>query len=209
VAKTASNRTIRVALLLPDKVADFIVRAQVIHDTMAANTGTLPSPSPVLTTLASHISDLASKEAVAKTRTVGAVADRDAAKKVVADDLNNECAYVEQLVNANPTNGALIAQDAGMTLRKVPSRNKPDLAANKGAVSGSVHAVAKATKGAKANEWQYSLDGGKTWIDAPTTTKAETTIQSLTPGTTVSIRQRALTKAGLPDWGQPVSTVVT
>lgn len=123
--------------LVPEKVSDFIVRAQSIHGTMAANTGTLPSPSPALTTLASHISDLASKEAAAQARTVGAVADRDAARKVVADDLNNERAYVEQLVNADPTNGAIIAQDAGMTLRKVPSRNKPDLAANKGAVSGS------------------------------------------------------------------------
>jgi hypothetical protein len=209
MAKKASNRTILVALLLPEKVSDFIVRAQSIHDTMAANTGTLPSPSPALTTLASHISDLASKEAAAQARTAGAVADRDAARKVVADDLNSERAYVEQLVNADPTNGAIIAQDAGMTLRKVPSRNKPDLAANKGAVSGSVHAVAKATIGARANEWQYSLDGGKTWIDLPPTTKASTTIQGLTPGTTVSIRQRPLTKAGLTDWGQPVSTLVT
>jgi hypothetical protein len=68
--------------------------------------------------------------------------------------------------------------------------------------------IAKATKGAKANEWQYSLDGGKTWIDLPPTTKASTAIQNLTPGTSVSIRQRVLTKAGLSDWGQPFSTLV-
>ncbi len=208
MAKRTSTRTIQVVLKLPEKTADFIVRAQTIHDTMAANPGTLPSPMPVLTTLASHISDLVSKEAAAQTRAVGAVADRDAAKKVVADDLSSERAYVEQLVNADPANGAVIAHDAGMTLRKVPSRNKPDLAASKGAVSGSVHAVAKATKGARANEWQCSLDGGKTWIDLPPTTRADTTIHSLTPGTTVSIRQRVLTKAGLTDWGQPVSTLV-
>jgi len=77
-----------------------------------------------------------------------------------------------------------------------------------GAVSGSVHAIAKATKGARANEWQYSLDGGKTWFDLLPTTGADTTIHGLTPGTTVSIRQRVLTKAGLTDWGQPVSTLV-
>jgi hypothetical protein len=115
---------------------------------------------------------------------------------------------VEQLVNADSANGATIAQDAGMQLRKVPTRNKPLLALNKGATTGTVHVVAKATKGAKANEWQYSLDGGKTWIDMTPTTKANTSIQNLTPGTTVSVRQRVLTKAGQSDWGQPVSTLV-
>ncbi len=203
-----ASRTIRVVLKLPETVANFIVRAQTIHDTMAANTKTLPAPSPALTVLAADIASLITKEAAAKARTVGAVADRDAAKKVVSDDLSSEQAYVEQLVNADPANGATIAQDAGMQLRKVPTRNKPLLALNKGATTGTVKAVAKATKGAKANEWQYSLDGGKTWIDVPPTTKANTSIQNLTPGSTVSIRQRVLTKAGQSDWGQPVSTLV-
>ena len=203
-----ASRTIRVVLKSPEKVADFIVHAQAVHDTMAVNTKTIPVPNPPLSVLATHINDLMVKEAAAKTKAVGAVADRDAAKKVVSDDLSNERSYVETLVNADPTNGALIAQDAGMQLRKPGVRNKPDLATKKGAVSGAVHAIAKATKGAKANEWQYSLDGGKTWIDLPSTTKASTTIQNLTPGTSVSIRTRVLTKAGHSDWGQPVSTLV-
>jgi hypothetical protein len=205
---TKASRTIRVILKMPVKVADYIVRAQTIHDSMAANSKTFPSPSPALTVLAADIANLVTKEAAAKLRGSGAVADRDAAKKVVSDDLSNERAYVEQLVNADPTNAAIIAQDAGMQLRKVPTRNKPDLALSKGLVSGTVKAVAKATKGAKANEWQYSLDGGKTWIDLPPTTKASTTIQNLTPGVSVSIRKRVLTKAGQSDWGQPVSTLV-
>ncbi len=207
MAKKSMN-SIVVALKLPEKTADFIVRAQSILDTMAANPKTLPTPSPALITLAADISDLVTKEAAVQTRTVGAVADRDAARKVVADDLRSERAYVEALVNEDPANGATIAQDAGMTLRKAPTRNKPDLAIQKGAVSGSVHAFAKATKGARANEWQYSLDGGTTWIDLLPTTGADTMIHGLTPGTTVSIRQRVLTRAGLTDWGQPVSTLV-
>ena len=75
-----SSRTIRVILKMPIKVADFIVRAQTIHDTMAANPKTFPSPSPALTVLAADIADLVTKEASARARTVGAVADRDAAK---------------------------------------------------------------------------------------------------------------------------------
>jgi hypothetical protein len=195
-------------LKLPVKIADFIVRAQAIHDAMAANTATIPSPNPTLAILAAHLADLSTKEAAAKLRATGAVGDRDAAKKVVATDLGNERAYVESLVNNNPENAATIAGDAGMELRKVPVRSKTDLAAKPGKVSGTVQVVAKATKGAKANEWQYSVDGGKTWVDLPITTKATTSVPNLTVGTTVAFRQRVLTVAGLANWSQPVSTTV-
>ena len=92
-------------------------------------------------------------------------------------------------------------------MRKVTSRNKPDLATKPGATSGTVRVFAKATKGAKTNFWQYSLDG-KTWIDMLPTTGANTSLSDLTRGTIVSFRQRVITKLGLGDWGQPVSTLV-
>jgi len=72
-----------------------------------------------------------------------------------------------------------------------------------------VHVVAKATKGAKLNDWQYSVDGGKTWVSIPSTTKAKTTISGLTPGVEVTYRQRVQTKAGAQDWSQPISALVT
>jgi hypothetical protein len=43
-----------------------------------------------------------------------------------------------------------------------------------GAVSGAANVVAKATVGAVANEWQYSVDEGKTYVDLPTTSGAKT-----------------------------------
>ena len=158
--------------------------------------------------LASHIADLITKEAGVKVRTLGAAADRDAAKKAVSDDLNRERAYVEELVNADPANAAIIAHDAAMTLRTQAPRSKPLLAIKRGAVSGTVQAVAKAAKGARANHWQLSTDGGKTWVELEPTTGAKTTVENLTPGSSVSFRHRVLTKAGLSDWGDPVSTLV-
>jgi hypothetical protein len=95
-----------------------------------------------------------------------------------------------------------------MYLRKTASINKPALAVKPGTVTGAVKVVAKATAGAKINEWQYSTDGGKTWIDVPPTSMATTTIQNLTPATTVMFRQRVFTKSGLSDWGQLVSALI-
>ena len=206
--KKQSTNKVAVALKLPKRIADLIIRAQAIHDVMAANSKTLPSPSPVLSVLQTDIDALKAKETVVKTRVAGAVTDRDAALKVVTVDLNNERAYVEQLCNADPANAAQLAQDAGMTLRQNGARNKPPLSVKPGTVSGEVLAVAKAAKGAGANEWQYSTDGGKTWIAVPSTTRASTTISNLSPGTSLLVRQRALTKAGLGDWTDPVAHIV-
>jgi hypothetical protein len=209
VAKKSPIQTVHVVMKLPRRIADYIVAAQKIHDQMEANAPTLPTPNPSLVLLQPQIDAVNTKEALVKARASGAVADRDAALKVLAVSLNTERAYVEGVCNANPTNALTIAQDAGMTLRTVPTREKPPLAAKAAKVSGSVVLAAKATKGAKANNWQYSLDGGKTWVDLPQTTKATTTVPNLQPGMTVEFRQRVLTKTGVSDWGQPISHIVT
>ena len=78
----------------------------------------------------------------------------------------------------------------------------------KKSMSGEVQLVAKATKGATANEWQYSTDGGKTWVDLSSTSKATITVSNLTPGTTVMFRHRVLTKAGHSDWSDASSLLV-
>ena len=201
--------TVNVVLKAPTRMADFLVFVQKVHDQMAVNAKSLPSPNPTLVVFQGQIDDLTTKEALAKTRANGAVGDRDQSRAVVKASLASERAYVEGLCNADAGNALVLAQDAGMSLRVSSPRNKPPLAVKAGTVSGTVQIVAKATKGAKTNLWQYSLDGGKTWIDLPPTTRASTALTSLTPGTTVTVRQRSVTKAGLTDWAQPVSHLVT
>ncbi len=94
-----------------------------------------------------------------------------------------------------------------MSLRKAAARHKQDLAV-KQTISGAVHVIAKATKGAKAYDWQLSTDGGKTWQSAPSTTKSSTIIAGLVLATIVSFRHRALTTAGAGDWSAIVTAVV-
>jgi hypothetical protein len=68
VAEKQDTNKIEVTLGLPRRIADLLVYAQVIHDTMAANPKSLPSPSPALSLLQTDIDTAASKEAIAKTR---------------------------------------------------------------------------------------------------------------------------------------------
>ena len=208
MAKKVKQPKLRVALKPPKPVPELLVFAQNVHDQMAANAKTLPSPNPALPLLQTQIDELSAKQVIVKTRVDGAVSDRDAALLVLETSLKSERLYVEQLCNADPANASNLAHDAGMTLVKVGTFAKPPLQAKQG-VSGTLHFVAKAVPGAKANQWAYSTDGGKTWVDAPPTTKAATTVQNLPPGTTVTVRHRALTKAGLQDWTDPVTAVVS
>ncbi len=193
--------------VLSRSVPKLIVRATAIVNAMTTNKATFPAPVPTLVQAQSDIDALTGAETAFRSHT-GTRADRDNKVKTLVADMKGLQGYVQQIVTANPGNAAAIADDASMTLRKVGSRSKPPLAV-KQTVSGTVKLVAKATKGAKSNNWQYSTDGGKTWIDVPPTTKASTTIPNLTPGTTVEYRQRVLTKAGLSDWSQTVSALVT
>jgi hypothetical protein len=207
MAKNNISPILVVLALKQTSIPALIQRATVIVTAMTANKATFPSPTPPLATVLADIAALTAAQTAFKSR-AGSLADRDDKQQVVVADVGQLHSYVQLLVNAAPSQAAIIATDAAMSLRKKPVRSKAPLSV-KQTVSGSVQVVAKATAGAGANEWQYSIDGGKTWIDVPSTTKAKTTIPNLTPGATVTYRQRVVTKDGVGNWSQPISALVT
>jgi hypothetical protein len=83
------------------------------------------------------------------------------------------------------------------------SRRARAFAARPGAVSGSAKVVAVSAGHRASYEWQYSIDGGKTWVTAPVTLQSKTTIAGFAPGS------RAVTKTGEGDWSQTVSLVIS
>ena len=187
-------------------VATLIETSTTVITQMAANKATFSSPSPALTTVNAAITTLSSAQSAFKGH-AGTRSARDDAWQALVQLMQQLRTYVQSVASANPAQASLIAQDAAMRLRKGPTRHKSDLSV-KGVASGSVKVVAKALKGAKANEFQYSTDGGKTWVSAPVSTQAHTTITGLQPGLTVTYRHRPITKAGPGDWSQPVTAVV-
>jgi len=117
-------------------------------------------------------------------------------------------AYVQAIADADVENGAAIIGSSGLLLRKMPVR-KPRVAAVKpGAMSGSVEVVAPPAARRAAYEWQYSLDGGKTWVEASPSLQAKQTIVGLPVGSSVMFRYRAVVKTGPLDWGQPIALLV-
>jgi hypothetical protein len=200
-------KTISVVLGLPRPVAKVIIRVTNILDTMVVNKTTFVSPPVALATAQAHVAALVSAEAAAKTKAIGTVQTRDDALKLVVEDAHQLHAYVQQLCNANPAQAANIAAAAAMSLRKRPVRATHDLLVTQ-AVSGAIHVVAGNVKGARSHEWEYSLDGGKSWLVARATTKASTTISGITPGTLVQVKHRSIVKGDSSVWSNPATFAV-
>jgi hypothetical protein len=188
-------------------VATLIETATTVINAMTANKVTFGTPSPALSTVSAASTALANAQAAYKAHT-GTRAARDDARTALIQLMQQLRAYVQSVASANPAQASTIAEDAAMRLRKTPTHHKSDLSV-KAVASGSVKVVAKALKGARANDFEYSTDGGKTWVAVPTSTQASTTITGLVPGTTVTYRHRPITKSGPGDWSQTVTAVVT
>ncbi len=205
--KKTNVSVVFVVLGLPTPVPALMSRATAIITAMSANPLTFKAPTPAFAVATSHVTGLGAAEAAYKAHT-GTLADRETQRKLVIEDCKQLHAYVTQLANASPSEASTIAANAAMTLRKAPVHHKSDLAISQ-EVSSIVKVVAKATQGGRSYEWQYSTDGGKTWVGVSPTTQASVSIPNLVPGVMTMFRQRAVTKSGPTDWSNPVSTLVT
>ena len=172
------------------------------------NNAYFQTPSPPVATLQTATNDLQTAETSAQARAKGAVALRNVKKASVVTLLEEARTYVQSTADLSPENAAAIIQSAGMAVRKTPVRAPRVFAAKPSGISGAVKVVAPAAARRASYEWQYSTDGGKTWLAMPATLQAKTSLTGLTPATTVQFRYRAVVKAGEGDWSQPISRIV-
>src|SRR5271170_6082498 len=151
------------------KPAFFLAVMQAILAAMQAHASTFVTPPVAFTTFGSQIDTLATRQQAARARVPGAAALRDEALLVVAASAELLRAYVEQLCNASPAQGATIAQSAAMQISTTPVRAKVPLRARQGSQPGVVILYASVAllvvgRGGRFFSWSYSVDGGKTWI---------------------------------------------
>jgi len=204
--KTSTHRSLAV-LKLPKIVAAVITYAQSIIAAMTNNTR-FPSPSPTLAAVSTVIAALQQAESAALARTKGAVTARNDKRAALVALLQQLRTYVQTIADADAENSAAIIQSAGFSVKKTPVRTPRVFDAVQGAVSGTVKLVTRSAGPRSAYDWQYSTDGGKTWVLLPSTVQAKTAVTGLAAGTTVQFRFRAVTKSGESDWSQPVSLLV-
>ena len=116
--------------------------------------------------------------------------------------------YIQTMADANIENGASIIASAGVAVKKPVVRAPRVFGAKLGPVTGTAKLIAASAGPRASYEWQYSTDGGKTWVPASVTLQAKTTIVGLTPGATVQFRYRPVTRTGEGDWSQTIVLLV-
>ncbi len=208
---TTTNKSIHrptISLSFPVKNADFILYAQNIAEKMTNNPA-FPTPTPTIAVLLAAIAALQSAETTTLSRAKGAATVRNEKRTAVVGMLQQLRGYVQAIADATPENAASIIQSSGFSVRKVPTHKPRAFEARQGAVSGAAIVTAVNAGRRSSYDWQYSSDGGKTWVAAPSTIQGKTTIGGLPAGTTVQFRYRAVTaKGGQGDWSQPTALLL-
>jgi len=194
-------------LKLPRNVPTLIAIASQIIKSMTGN-AYFPSPTPSPAALQGAVNDLMTAQTAAQSRTKGAVALRNEKKQALVTMLEETRTYVQTTADTNPENGPSIIESAGIALRKAPLRAPRGFHVKSGPISGSVKIVAPAAARRASYEWQYSADGGKTWVSLPSTLQSKTSLSGLPAQTTVQFRYRAVTRTGEGDWNPAIAFVV-
>jgi hypothetical protein len=195
------------SLNLPRPVPALITYAIGIVKAMTGNAA-FPTPVPALAAVTTAITELQAAETTALARTRGAVEMRNEKRAALVTLLQQLRGYIQTVADANVENGASIITSAGVAVKRIHAPAARVFVAKQGAVSGSAKLVAATAARRASYEWEYSTDGGKTWVVAPATLQAKTTVVGLTPGSTVQFRYRPVLKTGEGDWSQPVSLIV-
>jgi hypothetical protein len=204
---TAIHRVLAV-LNLPPHIPDQLKFGEAVQAALSNNPH-FPLPDPIITSFTNALGNYSTTETASQTRAKGTIAARNAAKVVFTSAIHTLKARVQQVADATPEQAEAIITSTTLAVKKQTPRQKQSFAVRPGATSGAVEVVAKAAAPRASYEWQYSLDGGKTWLFAPATTQGKTTIIGLPAGTTVQFRYLAVTpKGGQGDWSPAVSLLV-
>jgi hypothetical protein len=196
------------------KKALYVATAAAISAAMLAHATSYANAPVDLNAFKAQCATLTAWQAQARERIPGAAAQRDAALAVVAASVELLRAFVEQLCNGSPEQAATLAQGAGMFISSRAPRAKVPLRAKQGGQPGTVILYASVAllvtgKGGRYFSWQSSIDGGKTWVSAPSTPNSSTTLTGLPVLTECLFRACVtLNKTGQGPWTAPVPFLV-
>ena len=194
-------------LNLPTKVPALIVYVQNIIKGLTGNAA-IPNPTPTVAALTTALDELETAETGALARTKGAVTIRNEKRAALLSLLQLLKASVQTTADASAQNGASIIESAGIAVRKTPVRPARVFAAKPAPVTGTAKVIAPSAGPRASYEWEYSIDGGKTWVTLPVTLQAKTSVSGLVPGSTVQFKYRPVTKTGEENWSAQISMLV-
>jgi len=205
-----SPQRFTVALNLPeDQSPLYIVRARNFVERMTGNPW-FPEPVPSLAEVQVAINELFEAQVAAVTRAMGTAATRNAKRLVLHGLLQRLAVYVQEIANANPEQAVAIIESAGMDVKNSRGPAPRTFHLEPTGRQGEARVVVPKAGDNASYEYQYSLDGGVTWLPFPQLTTNYTTapLGGLKPGSMVHVRYRFTLKGVTSDWSGSMAIVV-
>jgi hypothetical protein len=200
------------------RISAVMTRAQGMYDGLEGDPSTYANPTLPLPAFLDLIANLGKAQQAVKTRVVGAREKRDVQHGLLLTGMETERMFVQSLADANPSCAASLITSAGLVVATAPVHVKAMLTLRNGKQSGSVrceaHVALLIGAGAKHPTekryfgWQYTTDGGKTFVTMVPTPAGKVVIEGLTPLTTVGVRVNMTNSEGPGDWSQLVTILV-
>ena len=200
------------------RVTQVIDRSQMMCNGLGSDLVTYANPTLALPAFQGLITNFSTAHQAVLTRVIGARPKRDAQRILLLTGMEVERMFVQSLADASPIHADAIITNAGLVVAKVALHTKALLTLRLGKQSGSVLCTANVgllvgAGTSKPNQyrcfgWQYTLDGSKTFVSAPTTTHCKTLLQGLPVLTTVGVRVSLTNSEGPGPWSQVVTILV-
>ncbi len=192
-------------------------RANAMCTGIGGNTALFATPNPSVSTVQNQIVAVDKAEVLAATRAKGAAAARNVQRTSLVGMLEAWLTYAQGISDTSSSTEQAVSTllAAGLLVALVGQHNKAILTVTQGPQPGTAALSANKTAltGGSAKKyffnWQYTADGGKTFVSMPSTPKAKTTLANLTPLSTYGFRVSITNSAGIPgEWSQVVSFLV-
>jgi hypothetical protein len=175
------------------------------------------TPVPTIAALDNQIVVVGNLQALVATHAYGAAATRNFQLGVLMGLLNKGLGYVQDLAdNAQSYDQAeSIIKASGLLVAGSPSHPKALLTVRQSmpgapvVLDANVGMITNRSKKGRFFGWQYTPDGGKTFVSLPTTSKGKTTVTGLTALTTYGFRVNVTLTDGITQpWSQIVDFLV-
>ena len=200
-----------IGFLTKDGEAPFTEKVTTILEWMK-NNPKYPTPAPTLAAVQTAFD--AYKVATADAAQGGKdhIAVRDARRAELVSLLRQLANYVSSTANGDMetllSSGFPTQKNAGSPVGPLPAPNAPVV--TQGTKSGSLAAVTPPVYGASAYNWRVALASEPSvFVQTKQSTAARSTFEGLTPGKIYNVELNAVGAAGVSDWSDDGSQMVT
>ncbi len=189
-------------------INDKVTKAQNIKDSMQSSgyfpASSMPITYPAIQTL---ITNLHNASVVASNGTTADTVYMHEQERVLLSAFNFLKAHIELVANNTTTPNAIITA-AGLQVAVNGGNNGVTELTVNAIGNGKLQVSVPRQTSEKAFVYEYSTDGGTTWLELISSSLSKVTLSNQTPGSNISVRYYSISKTGKGAYSQTKSAII-